>query len=277
MPELSSIPPRHPDEGEPFIIEETISVYAAATVYRNRHPVSGFLKLAKIQDRKHIKMLEHWIGRREPRVPETLSEVGAEFAESGEERDWRICWEVYCELVAGINDGTITVAHIARDQSGQIIPIACKIWTRDLLNLARKRGDAGTTLTALANANAINDAALADGEPEASEPEREKPGDLSAPSEPQDQPVAESPPRLRTIEVVMQDGKEEYPNVLQRARELWPDLTKLPNREGLLAWGKKEFAHFGWKHARYLRNRLGPDESKKGGARMHKRRQFGNR
>jgi hypothetical protein len=101
-------------------------------------------------------MLEWRIGRREIRLPATLDEVGAEREETGEERDWRICSEVHLTLVAGINDGTIKPAQVARDRQGRIIPLACKIWTRDLLSLALQRGDAGKTIAALAEANAAS-------------------------------------------------------------------------------------------------------------------------
>jgi hypothetical protein len=154
--ELSRILPSHPDEGGPFIIEETISVYAAAMAYRNRHPVSAHLRDAEIQDPEVVDLLERRIGRRAKRVPETLNEVGTEREETDQERNWRICWEVYCTFVAGINDGTIKPAHVALDPQGRIIPLACTIWTRDLLSLALQRGDAGKTITALAEANAAS-------------------------------------------------------------------------------------------------------------------------
>jgi len=169
VPELSRILPSHPDEDEPFIIEDTINVYAASMVYRDRHPVTGHLEPVHArldkrdgpvgpnpQDPCHIAMLEYRIGRREKRVPTSLSSVGVESEETEQERNWRICWEVYRTLVAGINDGTIKPAHVALDRQGRIIPLACKIWIRDLLSLALQRGDAGNAIAALAEANAAS-------------------------------------------------------------------------------------------------------------------------
>src|SRR5262249_5139953 len=140
-----------------------------------RHPVSGHLRLANPQNPEHVDMLEWWIGRRETPVPANLNDVGVEREESGQERDRRICWGVYCELVEAIKDGRTAPAHPARDPHGQMIPIACKIWTRDLLSLARRRGDAGKVIMALAVANALNETAWPEAEPAASESERDQP------------------------------------------------------------------------------------------------------
>jgi hypothetical protein len=101
-------------------------------------------------------MLEYRIGGREKRVPTSLSSVGLEPEETEQERNWRICWEAYRTLVAGINGGTIKPVHVALDRQGRIIPLACKIWIRDLLSLALQRGDAGKAVTALAEANAAS-------------------------------------------------------------------------------------------------------------------------
>jgi len=213
MTELSRILSSHPDEGATFIIEDKIGVYAAAMVYRDRHPVSGHLRLANPQNPEHVDMLEGWIGRRETPVPTSLNDVG-EREESGQERDWRICWEVYCELVDAIKDGRTAPAHPARDPHGQIIPIACKIWTRDLLSLARRRGDAGKAIMALAEANALNETAWPEADPAASEPERQPARSEMVPS------FAGSAPPL--------DGRQELPAGVAPSDNLTNDVTDGP-------------------------------------------------
>lgn len=137
--------------GPPFVLTDEPLVYGAAMVYRDRHPVGGHLGFAELQNPEHVAMLEGVIGRRAERLPETLSEVGAARAESCRERDWRICWEVCCEVVAGINDGTIEPVYTARDRWGRVIHVACRIRIADLIAIERRRRDAGVILSSVAD------------------------------------------------------------------------------------------------------------------------------
>jgi hypothetical protein len=137
-----------PDAGAPFILSDMPLVYEAALIYRDRAPPSGFGDHIDLRNSQHINDLEWWIGHRTHR-PRTPNEARAERAETDQERDWRICWEVASALCAGIIDKTIKPVRLAHTRQNHLIPLACTINISDLLRLARSRGDAGEIVSSL--------------------------------------------------------------------------------------------------------------------------------
>jgi hypothetical protein len=159
--------------GPPFVVTETLAVYEAAMIYRDRHPGSGFLRDLNICEPKHIAILEEWVGRRDPPAAKLLGDLrtqseksnerldewlnmyfgGDEVERSRDKRDaegnWRISWEVASELMAAIASGAITPTHIERDPQGQPILLVCPIRLADLSAIARRRGDAGEIVSSL--------------------------------------------------------------------------------------------------------------------------------
>jgi hypothetical protein len=73
----------------------------------------------------------------------------AERPETGGERNWRISWEVACELSEGIGNGRIIPIRMEPDRQGRPIGLLCTICISDLLDLARSRGDAGDIVSSL--------------------------------------------------------------------------------------------------------------------------------
>jgi hypothetical protein len=61
--------------GQPFVVTETLAVYEAAMIYRDRHPAGGFLRDLNIYDPKDIAKLEDWIGRRDPPTAKLLGDL----------------------------------------------------------------------------------------------------------------------------------------------------------------------------------------------------------
>jgi hypothetical protein len=86
-------------------------------------------------------------------------------------------------------------------------------------------------------------------------------------------------PDPRTLHPAPDQALSLHGKALDEALDKWAgdrwgnDLTKLPNRAGLLllARTRPEFRNVSQQDIRTLRGRLAPDEIKRGGARMHRR------
>ncbi len=140
-----------PDAGEPFIVTDALTVREAAMIYRDRHPAGRWLSTVNIFDPEHIATLERWIGRRDPPAVKLLGDLRAQPAESDQERDRRISWEVASELSTAIDNHKIAPVHTERDPQGRTIHLACIVQLADLLAIARKRGDAGEIISSMTN------------------------------------------------------------------------------------------------------------------------------
>jgi hypothetical protein len=115
--------PPNSDEKD-FQIGDELTVFESAMIYTGRrHPHSRFLKDGSILE--HLNFLRAGIAELEPR-----SRIRIRAHRS---------WDIYCEIIKGIEAGRIQPVRVAYDAEGQIDPIRTVIRTSDLHVLATQR------------------------------------------------------------------------------------------------------------------------------------------
>jgi len=135
--------------GEPaFEVGEELSIYEAACVYRDTHPRPKQIGDLDLDEARDCSVAEGLMGLRRDR----LSGDGRNnwtAPPEGYKQARRAARDAYLELIEAVKSGRLEPVRAGFFGAGDLNPFRTFIWRRELIDLAKKRGDAGTIVKTL--------------------------------------------------------------------------------------------------------------------------------